>query len=177
VTHLDSNDAPLGTVATLTSASQFKLGTPENPPNEADCAIAELHTATSPNLTMPKGVPQFQGTAAAQPSDAVLQVRSPSSSGIVLTVDTTLEVAFDFGTYFFCKQLLVQTQDGGPEFAVPGDSGSLVIRKRPAGNDAVGLIFATGLQKQDPSTGRLLTFSAVCPIDNILASFSNLASA
>jgi hypothetical protein len=26
VTHLDSNDAPLGTVATLTSASQFKLG-------------------------------------------------------------------------------------------------------------------------------------------------------
>jgi hypothetical protein len=171
VVQLNSNNIQSPAVAILKDSSTFSLGTQQNPGNTVDCAIAKLKAHAARSNSLPNGVPQIQGNADAMLSDVVIHTRSPLSNGFVHSINTTVEVDFPFGTYYFADQVMVHPQNGQSDFAVPGDSGSLVIRKNGA-NDALGLVFASGVQAT--TGGGAASVSAVCPINTILTSFPGL---
>lgn len=116
----------------------------------------------------------------AHASHIVQQMSGGSSPGKVQSIDTTVEVDFPFGTYYFGNQIMVSTEIGEAPFAVPGDSGSLVIEGSEGPNKSIGLVFAAGLQKQlpvkeeTPNVKENLNISAVCPMQSILDNFPEL---
>jgi hypothetical protein len=108
--------------------------------NKVDCAVAAfLNPGDASNAILQIGSPM--GIGAAQ-FDMMVQKFGRTTgyrAGHISSVDTTLTVPFEHGSYTFSGQILISGLDG-QLFADSGDSGALIVERNT--NVAVGLLFA-----------------------------------
>jgi hypothetical protein len=131
--------------------------------NSADCALARLKDRDSVPATFPDGTVRLTSPDAIAPELGMYVRKFGAGTGLthgtIVDTDVDLYVDYSFGTFHFEHQVVIQSSEGGKEFATGGDSGSVVI----AGTDAkegqaTGMIFA--------ASGK---FAVACPFSTVLS--------
>lgn len=108
-------------------------------PNAVDCAIARLLSDSASAEVLRLGYPSGLGTAAIGMSVAKYGRTTGLTRGIVDSVDTDMQVAYDIGTLVFHGQISITSTDSRP-FSSAGDSGALLLESTT--NQAFGLLFS-----------------------------------
>lgn len=120
----------------ISTAGMAAPGMPE--PNSVDGALASIPAAL-PNVTQ-DGKP-IAGFANYNCGDAVLDAVTGGNMGTIRSVVASIKVPYPRGgTDVFFGGVIIVSATNAEHFAVPGDSGSLVVTEPP--NAAVGLAFA-----------------------------------
>jgi hypothetical protein len=132
---LDGGDPGADQIAEMTA--YVPLDTEQ--PNAVDCAIARLTDGNASAEVLRVGFPTGLGTAAIGMSVAKYGRTTGFTRGIVDSVDTDMQVAYDIGTLVFQGQISITSTDGRP-FSSAGDSGALLLE--PSTNQAFGLLFS-----------------------------------
>jgi hypothetical protein len=133
---LDGGDPERDQVAELTA--YVPLDT--NQPNAVDCAIAQLLDESMASASILRlGYPTGVGSAAIDMSVAKSGRTTGLTRGVIVSVDTDMQVAYDIGNLVFQGQIAISSTDGRA-FSGAGDSGSLIVEQTTG--QAVGLLFS-----------------------------------
>jgi hypothetical protein len=156
------------TIANLSQIAKLTLSTAADAPPQADCAIAELAPGIHPAGLMPFGLPALAPSPVSlAKDDVVVRAGTTQSPGVVFDASATIQVNLvPTGTYYFPNQVLIQHTDPTKAFAVPGDSGSLVVRTDGSNSFAAGMVFAAASQAVGVE-GQPRNLAAMCPMQMI----------
>lgn len=151
--------------------SQFCVELNRDQPNLVDCALGRLIDKTV-SLDIPQEF-AFLKECKVIASDPIAPARgmavakagaiSGTTTGTIVDVDADGYIEYSFGTYRFANQVVIDSGDDKIEFAVSGDSGS-VVRDRQTGA-ATAMIFA--------AAGR---FAVACPLSVVLKALGDAIS-
>jgi len=136
------------TVAQLLEATRIILGTGPEVENRADASIFDIANNSVGTSTRSNGygTPRAITREADLAMDVMKYGRSTAmTSGYVDAIDATVIVNYPEGEARFVNQLILRSKTSGMNFALPGDSGSLVVAE--TGDDErkpIGLLFASG---------------------------------
>jgi hypothetical protein len=125
--------------------------------NSVDCALAKL-----PQLKQDKVQSTVRGNVALNavsiPPEREMKIvkfgGTAAVEGTIVDVDADLYVDYSFGTFRFDHQVFIKGDQ--EDFAIAGDSGTIVISKKE--NQATAMIFAASGQ-----------FAVACPLHQVLA--------
>ena len=172
---LASNGSLAATIANLSQIAKLTLSTAANAPPQADCAIAELAPGIHPAGLMPFGLPTLAPSPVSlAKDDIVVRAGMTQSPGVVFDASATIQVNLvPTGTYYFPNQVLIRHTDPTKAFAVPGDSGSLVVRTGAVNSFAAGMVFAATAQAVGVE-GQPGSLAAMCPMQMIFDAFKPL---
>jgi hypothetical protein len=161
---LDGGDPEQDQIAELTAYVPLDTESP----NVVDCAIARLldeSLATADILRL--GYPAGVGSAAIDMSVAKSGRTTGLTRGVVVSVDTDIQVAYDIGNLVFQGQIAIESTDGGA-FSDAGDSGSLVVDL--TSGQAIGLLFCGS--DTIGFANHLSDVLSVCGVDLVVAANS-----
>ncbi len=143
--------------------SEFCVQLNRDQPNLVDCALGRLTDKTVSFDVPPEFA--FPSECKVIAADVIKPARgmtvakagaiSGTTTGTIVDIDADGYVEYSFGTYHFANQVVIDSGDDKIEFAVSGDSGS-VVRDQKTGA-ATAMIFA--------AAGR---FAVACPMSAVL---------
>lgn len=148
-------------IATPVLADLARLANDEG--NSVDCALALL-SGRYPVLARPED-PRLALTSSdpQEPARGMKVKKVGASTGVtsgkIVDVDADLYVNYSFGTFLFERQVIIDgyMDDQHGDFALAGDSGSIVFEDAEESRRATAMIFA--------ASGR---FGVACPITEVL---------
>lgn len=130
-----------------------------NGDNTADCALARLNGYGKVSAAFPAGFGDLKPCAKdPQPRMRVKKLGAATgiTHGTIADVAADLDVDYDFGTYRFVDQIVIEGDKD--EFATAGDSGSIIVEEESP-QPPVGMVFA--------ASGK---YAIACPLSEVLKS-------
>jgi hypothetical protein len=97
-----------------------------NYPNHVDCALAKVENSELVETQFPDRIVDYSNPIDPETQMKVSRVdQSDKATGVITGVNVHMRIDYRFGTYDFDDLVLIEGDYG--QFAVPGDSGALVV--------------------------------------------------
>ena len=127
--------------------------------NFVDCALAQIKEVDNVDAAFPSRVGKLN-TPDPIPPECDMEVQklgaaTGATEGTIVDISADLYVNYDFGTFRFANQVVIDGGRDDEEFATEGDSGSVVWDQKA--KQAVAMVFA--------ASGR---YAVACPLPKVL---------